>query len=51
MAVRSKKPKTVALVKWLAKKGVKKIQEEHWLAITDRENQIQALEFTNEEHQ
>ena len=28
-----------------------KIQEEHQQAITDRENQIQALEFTNEKHQ
>ena len=29
MAVRSKKPKTVALVKWLTKKGIEKTQEEH----------------------
>ena len=28
MAVRSKKPKAVALVKWLTKKGVEKIQED-----------------------
>ena len=40
----------VALVKWLAKKGVEKIQEEHLFAITDRDSQIKALEFTNEEH-
>ena len=51
MAVRSKKPRAVALVKWLAKKGVEKIQKEHRLAIAVRDNQIQALEFTNEEHQ
>ena len=29
MAVQSKKPKAVVLVKWLTKKGVEKIQEEH----------------------
>ena len=51
MAVRSKKPKAVALVKWLTKKGIEKIQEEHQQAITGRDNQIQALEFTNEKHQ
>ena len=51
MVVRSKKPKAVLLVKCLAKMGVEKIQEEHQLAITDCHNQIQALEFTNEEHQ
>ena len=51
IAVRSKKPKAVALVKWLTKKGVEKIQEDHQQAITGRDNQIQALEFMNEEHQ
>ena len=66
MAVRSKKPKAVALVKWLIKKGVERIQEEYQQAIAGRNNQIQeeyqqaiagrnnriqALEFTNEEHQ
>ena len=51
MAVRSKKLKAVALVKWLSKEGVEKIQEEHQQAITDRDNQIQALEHTNEKHQ
>ena len=45
MAVRSKKPKTVALVIWLAKKGVEKIQEVRQLAITDRDNQIQAIQY------
>ena len=40
MAVRSKKPKAiVALVKWLTKKGIEKIQEEHQQAITGRDNQ------------
>ena len=50
MAVRSKKPEEVALVKWLSKKGVEKLQEEHQKAITGRDNQIQALESTNEKH-
>ena len=58
MAVRSKKPKTVVLVKWLTKKGEGKIQEEHQhvqeekyaaLALInndlqDRDNQIQAIQ-------
>ena len=39
----------VALVKWLTKKGVENIQEDHQQAITDCDNQIQALEFTNDE--
>ena len=51
IAVRSKKPRTVALVKWLTKKGVEKIKEEHQQGIAGRDNQIQALEFGNEEHQ
>ena len=51
MAVRSKNPEAVALVKWLTKKGVAKTQEEHQQTITDRDNQIQALESTNEKHQ
>ena len=51
MAVQSKKPKAVALVKWLTKKGVEKILEEHQQAITGRDNQIQALECTNKKHQ
>ena len=51
IAVRSKKPKAVTLVKWLSKKSVEKIQEEYQQAITDRENQIKALQLTNEKHQ
>ena len=51
IVVHSKKPRAVALVKWLTKKGVEKIKEEHQQAITGRDNQIQALEFRNEEHQ
>ena len=50
IAVRSKKPKAVALVKWLTKKGIEKIQKEHQQVITGRDNQIQALEATNEAH-
>ena len=50
-AVQSKKPKAVALVKWLNKRGIEKIQEEHQQAITGCDNQIEALEVTNEEHQ
>ena len=42
IAVRSRKPKAVALVKWLSKKGVEKIQDEHQRAIT--EHQIQTEE-------
>ena len=51
IAVRSKMPKAVALVKWLTKKGKEEIQEEHQQPITGRDNQIQALEATNEAHQ
>ena len=41
----------VALVKWITKKGIEKIQEEHQQAITGCDNQIQALKATNEKHQ
>ena len=51
ITVRSKNPKAVALIKWLTKKGIEKIQEEHQQAITGRDNQIKALEFTNGKHQ
>ena len=50
MAVQSKKLKPIALVKWLTKKVVEKIHEEHQQLIMGRENQMQVLEFTNEEH-
>ena len=39
------------LRKMAHQKGVEKIQKEHQEAITDRDNQLHALEFTNEEHQ
>ena len=51
IAVCSKKSKAVVFVKWLTKKGVERIQEEHQQAIKGPDNQIQALEFTNEAHQ
>ena len=51
IAVHSKKPRAVVLVKWLTKKGVEKIQEKHQQAITGRNNQMQAIEFTNQVHQ
>ena len=51
MAVRSKKPKAVALVKWLSKKGVEEIQEEHQQAIEEKDNQIQANDRTNLKYQ
>ena len=44
-----KKPKAVALIKWLSKKGAEKIQEEHQQAITGRDNQIQAHQQAIEE--
>ena len=51
IALRSRKPKAVAVVKRLSKKGVEKIQEEHQQAIEEKDNQIQALEHKNEKHQ
>ena len=42
-----KKPKSVALVKWLTRKGIEKIKEEHQQAITDIDNQIQAIHYEN----
>ena len=51
MAVRSNRPKAVALVKWLTKKGIEKSQEEHQQAITGLDKQIQSLELKNEDHQ
>ena len=44
---RYRKPKTVALVKWLAKKGVEKLQEDHQKAIEERDARIQAIEYKN----
>ena len=43
IAVRSRKPKAVALVKWLSKKGVEKIQEEHQIQIEGKDAAIALL--------
>ena len=45
IAVQSKKPKADALVKWLTKNGVEKIQEEHQQVTTDRDDQLQAFQY------
>ena len=47
IAVRSRKPKAVALVNWLAKKGVEKLEEDHQKAIEERDSRIQAIEYEN----
>ena len=57
--VKSKKDKDKALKKHVLKDivprefdtRIEEIQEKHRQAITDRDSQIQALEFRNEEHQ
>ena len=51
IAACSKKSEAVALVEWLSKKGIEKIQEKHQQAITGRDNQIKVLESTTEKHQ
>ena len=43
MTARSKKPKAFALVKWLRKKGVEKIQEERQQAIEEKDVAIALL--------
>lgn len=52
--VRSEKPRTAALVKWLTKKGVEKMQEERdqWVTqlqqiIPEHYNQIQVIQYQN----
>ena len=47
ISVRSRKPKAVALVKWLAKKGVEKLEEDHQKAIEEWDTRIQAIEYEN----
>ena len=61
IAIRSKRTKAVELVKWLTKKGVEKIQEEHQLVIDEKDatlalinddlqeraNLIQAIQYEN----
>ena len=43
MDVRSKKPKAVALVKWLTKKGMEKIQEEYQQVFEEKDATIALL--------
>ena len=43
IAVRSRKPKAVALVKWLVKKGVKKLQEKHQMQTEEKDAAIALL--------
>ena len=43
IAVRCNKPKAVALVKWLSKKGVEKIQEEHQIQTEEKDAAIALL--------
>ena len=47
LVVRSRKPKAVALVKWLTKKGVEKLQKDQKKAIEERDTRIQAIEYEN----
>ena len=47
MVVRSREPKAVALVKWLTKKGVEKLQEDHQKAIEEWDTRIQAIKYKN----
>ena len=44
IVVRSRKPKTVELVKWLTHKGVEKVAEEHQKAIDEKDMQIALLD-------
>ena len=43
IAVRSRKPRAVALVKWLGKKGVEKLQEEHQIQTEEKDAAIALL--------
>ena len=45
MVVRSRKPKAVVLAKWLTKKGVEKLQEDHQKATEERDTRIQVIEY------
>ena len=53
VAVRSKKPMASELARWLARKGVEKIQEEHQLAIEekDHQHQLTITQFQENLHQ
>ena len=41
---RSRKPKAVVLAKWLTRKGVEKVAEEHQKAIDEKDMQIALLD-------
>ena len=47
IAIGSRKPKALALIKWLAKKRVEKLQEDHQKAIEERDTRIEAIEYEN----
>ena len=47
IATNSKKEKAAALISWLVKKGVEKLQEEHQKASEERDTRIQAIEYEN----
>ena len=44
IVVRSRKPKAVELAKWLTRKGVEKVAEEHQKAIDEKDMQIALLD-------
>ena len=44
IVVRSRKPKAVELVKWLTRKGVERVVEEHQKAIDEKDMQIALLD-------
>ena len=47
IATNSKKEKAAALISWLVKKGVEKLQEDHQKATEERDTRIQAIEYEN----
>ena len=44
IVVRSRKPKAVELAKWLTRKGVERVVEEHQKAIDEKDMQIALLD-------
>ena len=46
IVVRSRKPKAVELTKWLTRKGVEKVSQEHQKAINEKDMQIAILTMT-----
>jgi len=47
IAVKSRKPRAVELIKCLTRKGVEKLAEEHRQTIADRDTRIRAIEYDN----